>query len=398
MTIKIGIHLLFAFLTSIYSYQTIASGIYLYELGTADQGLAGAGSAAKAGDASTIYTNPAGMSYLDGGELSASFQALYGDFDYDVNRGQSPGNVVGWQPGGSLFYSQSINEQLNLGLGLYSNAGLSLDFGNDWRAGSLLDKASLMFITLQPTLSWELNDKLSVGGGVTITQGRLKMSSGHTVTGTQLLNESDIDYSYGARLGVIYTLSKATRLGLTWGSQQTFNFNINQRITDPISGDSLLIQQAHLVLPQQVTGSIWQELNDTVALAFSVGWQQWSRFADNYVSSSASTINSELALQDTWNSALGLQVRLTHDLRLNAGFAYDSSWNKNDDNGSITWPSSSTWRFGTGAQYTLSDISEIGISVEYAQGSTLKDSSPIVSGEYSSPSMLFLAAQYIYRF
>ncbi|EPS0558350.1 OmpP1/FadL family transporter [Enterobacter roggenkampii] len=398
MNNKAVIKILLTFLTAIYSYQTIASGIYLSELGTADQGLAGAGNAARAGDASTIYTNPAGMSYLRGGQISAAIQALYGDFDYDVNKGNSPGNVVGWQPGGSLFYSQSVNERMNLGLGLYSNAGLSLDFGNEWKGGSLLDKASIMFITLQPTLSLKLNDKLSVGGGVTITQGRIKMSSGRTETGAQLLNESDIDYAYGGRLGVMYSLSKDTRLGLTWGSQQSFNFNINRQITDPFTGNSLLIQQAHMVLPQQIVGSIWHELNDTVALAFSAGWQQWSRFADNYVSSSSNTINSELSLQDTWNGSLGVQVKLTNDLRINAGFAYDSSWNKHDDNGSITWPSSSTWRFGTGAEYSLSDISEIGVAVEYAQGSTLKDSSPIVSGEYSSPSMLFLAAQYIYRF
>lgn len=389
---------LLTFLVMVYSCQTMASGIYLYELGTADQGLAGAGSAARAGDASTIYTNPAGMSYLEGGQVVGALQALYGNFQYDVDKGNSPGNVVGWQPGGSLFYSQSISEQLNLGVGLYSNAGLSLDFGNDWRAGSLLDKASLMFITLQPTASWKLNDEWSIGGGITVTQGRVKVSSGDTVMGKPLLNESDIDYAYGARLGVMYTLSNATRLGLTWGSQQSYNFDIDRQVSDPLNGNTLSIQQAHMRLPQQVYGSVWHELSDKLALTGSLGWQQWSRFADNYVSSSVGTVNSTLSLQDTWSGALGVQYKLTNALRINTGIAYDSSWNKNDDNGSVTWPSSSTWRFGTGAQYALSNYSEIGMSVEYAQGSTLKDSSPVVEGEYSSPSMIFLAGQYIYRF
>ena len=46
-----------------------AGGIILYELGTPDVGRASAGWAARAGDAATLFTNPAGMSRLPGQEL-----------------------------------------------------------------------------------------------------------------------------------------------------------------------------------------------------------------------------------------------------------------------------------------------------------------------------------------
>ena len=38
-----------------------AGGLYLYEVGSPDVGLAGAGYAARADDAATVFTNPAGM-------------------------------------------------------------------------------------------------------------------------------------------------------------------------------------------------------------------------------------------------------------------------------------------------------------------------------------------------
>ena len=41
-----------------------AGGISLYEVGTADVGLASAGYTARAQDASTVFTNPAGMARL----------------------------------------------------------------------------------------------------------------------------------------------------------------------------------------------------------------------------------------------------------------------------------------------------------------------------------------------
>ena len=85
-----------------------AGGLYLYEVATSDLGFAGAGTAARAEDASTVYSNPAGMTRLSGNQLSTGAQLLYGGVDYSVNAnsqaqqtfgGGSPGNVVGWMPG-----------------------------------------------------------------------------------------------------------------------------------------------------------------------------------------------------------------------------------------------------------------------------------------------------------
>ena len=50
--------------------QAKAGGLYLYEIGTEDLGLASAGTAARAQDASTVASNPAGMTRLDGKQLT----------------------------------------------------------------------------------------------------------------------------------------------------------------------------------------------------------------------------------------------------------------------------------------------------------------------------------------
>ena len=44
----------------------VAGGLSLYEIGTEDVGLASAGYTARAQDASTVFTNPAGMTRLEG--------------------------------------------------------------------------------------------------------------------------------------------------------------------------------------------------------------------------------------------------------------------------------------------------------------------------------------------
>jgi hypothetical protein len=50
-------------------HTTQAGGISLYEIATPDVGLAAAGYAARAEDASTVFTNPAGMSRLEGADV-----------------------------------------------------------------------------------------------------------------------------------------------------------------------------------------------------------------------------------------------------------------------------------------------------------------------------------------
>ena len=59
--------------------QVNAGGLYLYEIGTEDLGLANAGVAARAQDATVVAGNPAGMTRLAGDPLVVGGQMLYGD-------------------------------------------------------------------------------------------------------------------------------------------------------------------------------------------------------------------------------------------------------------------------------------------------------------------------------
>ncbi len=153
--------------------QANAGGLYLYEMGTEDLGLAGAGTTARAQDASTVFSNPAGMTRLPGNQLTLGAQILYGDLPYELDNRVLEGSdtVVGWLPAASSFYSHSINDDLKIGVALYGNFGLSLGFDNDWAGRYLVKDSTLMGVTLQPSLAYRINEMFSVGGGVGINLG-----------------------------------------------------------------------------------------------------------------------------------------------------------------------------------------------------------------------------------
>ena len=100
-----------------------AGGLFLTEFGTEDVALAGAGWAARAQDASTLFKNPAGMSRLEGNQFQGGLQALYfqsGGFSGTNNPqgGNGGGNPIDVVPGASGFYVHSLGKDFKVGLGM----------------------------------------------------------------------------------------------------------------------------------------------------------------------------------------------------------------------------------------------------------------------------------------
>lgn len=157
------------YLITFLSPATQASALYFYEIGTEDAALAGAGQAARAQDASTIVTNPAGMTRLPDHMFTGGLQAMDGDISYDLDNAsgrKSPGNVMNLFPNASAFYSQKVNDRLYAGVGLYGNYGLGIDFGN-WAGDRLIKKSTMVAMTLSPSLAYKLSDRVSVGDPLT---------------------------------------------------------------------------------------------------------------------------------------------------------------------------------------------------------------------------------------
>ena len=89
--------------------SALAGGALLYEVGTPDTGLASAGWAARAEDAATVLTNPAGMTRLQDTDLLLGLQMLYGDLGFVPDErttvaGGDGGNPVGWFLAAGAYY------------------------------------------------------------------------------------------------------------------------------------------------------------------------------------------------------------------------------------------------------------------------------------------------------
>lgn len=164
---------------SLASTSLFAGGFALNEQSISSMGTGYAGRSSSADDASTVFGNPAGMSRLKQNEVSIG--ATYLDAKSNIkdasssqggvdNPGTNKGDMV---PGIAVpmgYLVTPIDEHWAFGLGIYAPFGLVTDYEHSFQGNGFGNKSKVQVITVQPTVSYAFNDKVSVGFGPTFNR------------------------------------------------------------------------------------------------------------------------------------------------------------------------------------------------------------------------------------
>lgn len=158
------------------SSQVLASGYHFGSQSISSQGTAHA-NGAEANDPTTIFYNPAGLVRLDGTQVSAGVTLVIPNSSYSdqgsVTYAQRPtggGNGGTFAPSvvaaPSFYLASQVNEKVNVGLGVFVPFGAKLDYGSSWAGRYALNKIELETININPSLALKLNERHSLGLGI----------------------------------------------------------------------------------------------------------------------------------------------------------------------------------------------------------------------------------------
>jgi long-chain fatty acid transport protein len=394
-----------------------AGGLFLTEIGTEDVALAGAGWAARAQDASTLFKNPAGMSLLEGNQFQGGLQALYfqsGGFSgtntpYGGNGG---GNPVGVFPGASAFYVHSLNKDFKVGIGMLSNFGLGEKYQQGYVGRYYVKQATLVGVTFAPVASYRVNEQFSVGGGPNIMVAYMKDTTNINNllppgTGDGQVYLTDTTVGVGGQVGVLFEPQKGSRVGVTYYSPIKLNFSTTPTFSNlgtigtALQNRGVLNRRVDLgiTVPQHLMVSGYHELSDAWAVMGDFGWENWSQFGKvdvAVVSATTNSLTTTSKFNDTYHGGIGTQYRLNPESLLNSGFAYDSSM-VSDANRPVALPVGATYKFGLGADWLMSQNVKLGFSYELAYGGNVSISQnrgPLagqVTGEFKNLMTHFFA-------
>lgn len=356
----------------------MAAGFYIQEQSVSGLGRAFAGEAAIASDASTIYFNPAGMTYLQAPEFQVAVHVLvpnarvnddgstastpFGGANQPIG-GSNGGNPYDPTPVPNLFYARPLNERTWFGFGITAPFGLANDYSDDFFARYDSTETSLKVIDLQPSIAHRLNDRVSIGGGVniqyadaTLKNAVVDPAGASTATDGEFAIEGD-SWDYGFNIGLLVDLDVDTRLGIHYrqGITHTLEGKARTRYPTnvPVVGGTTFTEggEARLNLPDMVSVGLSHRLSERWTGLAQYTWFKWSNFDEIAVKLDTSNdVAVEQNYRDTWALALGAEYMLDERWTLRGGIQYDRTPTRDGFRTTRTPDGDRTW-FSAGASY-----------------------------------------------
>ena len=329
--------------------SALAAGFYLSEIGTPlSLGTAGVANPTNDNGADSSWTNPAGMTGLDQSEMVGGFQVVAPNIRFDSSvaeaggsDGGNAGNVV---PIPSFFYVNRVTDRLRLGFSVAGIMGGGVDYGDSFVGRYSTSMAELGAVGISPAIGFKVNDKFSVGAGVSIIYTRFDMdvAINQKIVGPDgelIIDEPDgkfkivkaDDWGYQPYVGLTYHVTDRAMLGFVYRAEMDVNLEGDAKIHNwnlPVPKPKANSIDVDWNNPQTAKLGLKYRLDDKNLLFMSAGWEDWSRFSENTLALEGGALNPEIRLDrefdDTWNAAIAL-AHHEGGHATSIGFAYESS-------------------------------------------------------------------------
>ncbi|HSP32205.1 MAG TPA: outer membrane protein transport protein [Halomonas sp.] len=372
------------------STQLMANGVAINEQSASSMGTGFAGRSSSAQDASTVFGNPAGMSKIDRAQVSGGIAVI--DANTDISNAESiapgthDGDMVPFAAIPFGYYVRPLNDDWHFGLGVYVPFGVISDYEDSFQGRYHGLESEVQVVTLQPTLSYQINDRVSVGFGPTINRIEGTLTSAVPVgpsDGNVDIQGDDIGYGFNA--GVLVDLSDSVALGVTYHSSVDYTLEGRTRVSDfPIPVNGSYDATLDVTTPESVDVSLTYAYDELWTLYAGTTWTRWSQFDQLLIENQGSpaqfdTVEEELNWSDTWSFAFGAAYQVTPKVALRTGLAFDRS-PTNDADRTVRIPVGNRKVLSLGAGWEASDNLTVDVAYAYLR----EDRASVSYADYSA--------------
>ncbi|WP_107879775.1 OmpP1/FadL family transporter [Neisseria animaloris] len=408
--------------TALAAQAAQASGYHFGTQSVAAQGTANS-SAAEASDASTLFYNPAGLTKLDGHEISASLNLVSPSVKYSEAKAKYNGGKTVANSSNSgkiaenlifaphLYGAYKVNDNVTAGLGVYVPFGSKTEYAVDSVLRYNLNKTELTTIAVEPAIALKLNEKHSVAVGAIAqysTAGlrkyadwaaSLRPSMPIDPNGVGLMDgHAEVkgkDWGYGYHLAWMWDINDRTRVGVNYRSRVKHNLEGTAdwaadgaaakqvyagRIGKTIAEGGLGYvphEKANLKIttPESLSLHAMYQASEKWNLFGDVTWARHSRFsrAELNFENPKRTVSGQLSNQtvitpnwrDTYKVALGAAYQYSDPLQFRFGIAYDQSPVRNATDRLVTMPDNNRIWYSLGGKYDFAKKHSINAAYSY---------------------------------
>lgn len=397
-----------------FATQTYAAGFQLSEQSAIQMGRAMAGAGIVGDDLSAVHYNPAGMTLLSGTRMQATGTWVAVNLDYEGDYGQSENGRLKGQIIPAGFITHQINDSLWAGLGLTVPYGMGTEYGEGWEGKSRGTESMILTFDINPNLAWKVNEKLSVGGGISLQYAKAELGMG---MGPMQANVKGDSWAWGWNVGVMFQPVETVRLGLAYRSNISHNADGHTTLNNvPVKTDNGLglvltnirsDMEVRIKTPDTITFSATWEATDALRLSGTARWSKWSNFHSldvqnlDLAGTQFSSTVVENNWDDTWFFSVGADYKLNGQWTIRGGVAYDQGPVENQYRMAVIPDTDRVW-FSGGASYKYTDNLTFDFGATYIKGVGDTDLYDKVGGkkigEFKSLDSYIFSAQMQYLF
>ncbi|MFZ5907372.1 MAG: OmpP1/FadL family transporter [Nitrospirota bacterium] len=345
-----------------------SAGFALIEQSVSGLGNAYAGGAAAAEDATTIFYNPAGLTRLNGQQLTVGGHLI---MPYVKFRDEGSTHIlqpVSGQPlsGGNggeagvtkfvpnMYYSRKVSDDLTVGMGINSPFGLCTEYDDHWVGRYHAIKSDVLTVNINPTVAYKINQQFSIGAGLNFQYIKAELSNAidfGTLDATGSLGipagalglipqmsdgyatiEGD-DWGIGFNMGILFE-HKDTRIGAAYRSRVEYTLEGDadfSRTPASLIAAGVFTDtdvKADITMPDSFSVSAFQQINPQWAVMGDFTWTNWRVFKKLDVDfdnpNQPNSVTRE-DWEDSYRTSLGVTYTPNKTWKFRAGTAYDTT-------------------------------------------------------------------------
>jgi long-chain fatty acid transport protein len=324
----------------------VAGGFQLNEHGARAMAQAGA-FCARASDPSAMFFNPAGLSYQRGFQFMAGATMIAPSYTY-----YGPTNLQRndkWEMESQVFtppnvylantWNDGMLKGLAIGVGLVTPYGLGTRWADDWIGKSITREIDLKTFFVMPTISYAVNDMLSVGVGANIAFSSVKLRKAVTNFSPEmnLELEGDGKTAFSWNAGVLFKPVETISIGVTYRAETKLEFDGTANFHPPTSLAALFpggdVTTGINLPATYFVGVAWLPTEDLeLELDYQgIGWSSYDKLAIDFKDDATTNpvikqadVSSPKNYKDAFIVRLGGEYKLPIlGLKLRAGYFYD---------------------------------------------------------------------------
>ena len=325
---KMTMRVLPALMLAVFSGAASASAFQLWEQNASGLGVAYAGSAAVAENASAGFFNPASLSQLSGIQVSAGVTGVGPSYKFHNGSssglgvpGTNGGDAGSWAAVPNAHFAWQLAPNWVAGFSVSAPFGLATEYkDSSWIGRNQSMKSEVRTINYNPSLAYRVNDQWSLGLGLNYQTIDAELTS-IVPTTTALARVKGDDSAWGWNAGALFTPSPAMRIGVSYRSSMKYTLEGN--MTTPLGVTPV---RADLKLPDTAILSIWQQVSDRWEAMGDLSYTRWNTLKTLDVVSRTGGVpmtTETFNYKNSWRLAWGAAYQASDAVKLKFGIAYD---------------------------------------------------------------------------